>query len=141
MKTNIVAVGRGTGKTTRMAFLEKAYENGIDLQNIRGSIYQTKSGRRIGIAVATERKANRWFLGLPQNGFEDAVLLCKPDSGETIEIILPKDFFNEYGGKMSKSSGQVKFNVARRGSSYVLLVPGTDGVSLSKYLGDYLLLE
>jgi len=141
IKTNIVTVGRGIGKTARMAFLEKAYENGIHLQNIRGSIYQAESGRRVGIAVATERKANRWFLGLPQDRFEDVVLLCKPDSGETIEIILPQFFFSEHGDRMSKSSGQVKFNVARRGNVYVLLVPETDGISLSEYIGNFSLLK
>ena len=136
-----VASGRGIGRTIRMDFLKKASEEGIYLENIRGSIYETQSGRKVGIAVATERKPDRWFLGLPIKGFDDAVLLCKPDAGDTVEICLPKNFFDEYGDKMSESSGQMKFNVARRGSGYTILVPGTDGISVSKFLGNYSLLK
>lgn len=138
---NFIAAGRGIGKTIRMDFLKKASEKGIYLENIRGSIYKAQSGRKIGVAVATERKPDRWFLGLPSKGFDDAVLLCKPDSGDTIEICLSKDFFDEYGEKMSESSGQMKFNVARRGSGYAILVPGTDGINASNYLGNYSLLK
>ena len=141
MRLNVVVSGRGIGKAIRMDFLQKASEEGIYLENIRGSIYQAQSGHKVGIAVATERKPDRWFLGLPLKGFDAAVLLCKPDSGDTIEICLPKNFFDEYGDKMSESSGQMKFNVARRGSGYVILVPGTDGISVSKFLGDYSLLK
>ena len=112
-KLNVVAVGRGIGKTIRMDFLQKASEKGIYLENIRGSIYQGPSGHKVGIAVATERKPDRWFLGLPLKRFDDAVLLCKPDSGDNIEICLSKNFFDEYGYKMSESSGQMKFNVER----------------------------
>ena len=136
-----VASGRGIGRTIRMDFLKKVSEENIYLENIRGSIYKTQSGHKVGIAVATERKPDRWFLGLPLEGFDDAVLLCKPDSGDIVEICLPKSFFNEYGDKMSQSAGQMKFNIARRGGGYALLVPGTDGISVSRFLGNYALLK
>jgi len=136
-----VASGRGIGKEVRMDFLKKAAEQGIHLEHIRGSIYETKAGHKVGIAVATERNPDRWFLGLPINGFDHAVLLCKHDTGDTAEICLHKHFFDEYGGKMSQSGGQMKFNVVRRGGGYAILVPGTDGVSVSKFLGDYSLLK
>lgn len=138
---NIFAAGRGIGKTIRLDFLHKATETGLYLENIRGSIYQAQSGRKVGIAVATERKPDRWFLGLPLKGFDEAVLLCKPDTGDTIEIILPKKFFDEYGDKMSESSGQMKFNVNRRGNGYIILVPGTDGINVSRFIGNYSLLK
>ena len=124
-----------------MDFLKKAVKNGIHLEHIKGSIYETQSGYKVGIAVATERKPDRWFLGLLLESFDHAVLLCKPDTGDTVEIFLPKKFFDEYRNKMSRSGGQMKFNVARRGSGYAILVPGTDGVSASKFLGDYSLLK
>jgi hypothetical protein len=136
-----VASGRGIGRALRMDFLKKASEDGINLEHIKGSVYKTKSEHKVGIAVATERNPDRWFLGLPFKGFEHAVLLCKRDTGDTVEICLPKNFFDEYGGKMSQSGGQMKFNVARRGSGYAILVPGTDGVNVSKFLGDYSLLK
>jgi hypothetical protein len=140
-RLNVVAGGRGVGKTIRLDFLQKVSEKGLHLENIRGSIYQAQSGRKVGLAVATERKPDRWFLGLPLKRFDDAVLLCKPDSGDTIEICLSKKFFDEYGDKMSESSGQMKFNVARRGSGYSILVPGTDGINVSSFIGNYSLLK
>ena len=133
--------GRVIGRTIRTDFLKKVSEHGIDLRHIRGSIYETKSGHKVGIAVATERKPDRWFLGLPVQGFDHAVLLCKLDRGPTVEICLPKNFFDEYGTNMSQSGGQIKFNVARRGNGYAILVPGTDGISDSKFLRDYSLLK
>jgi hypothetical protein len=133
--------GRGIGRTIRMDFLKKVSENGIDLRHLRSSIYETRSGHKVGIAVATERKPDRWFLGLPLEGYDQAVLLCKRDAGDTVEICLPMSFFREYGKKMSQSGGQMKFNVARRGSGYAILVPGIDGVSVSKFLEDYSLLK
>jgi hypothetical protein len=132
-----VTPGRGIGKTIRMDFLRKVSEDGVHLEHIRGSVYETKSGYKVGVAVATERKADRWFLGLPIKSFDNAILLCQKDAGDVMEICLPKNFFDEYGGKMSESGGQMKFNVARRGNGYAILVPGTDGVNVSKFLGDY----
>lgn len=131
-----VVPGRGIGKEIRMDFLRKVYEQGIRLQQTRGSIYETTSGRKVGVAVATERKPDRWFLGLPV-GLDQAVLLCKHENGDVTVVCLPKDFLAEYSDKMSKSGGQIKFNVTRRGSGYSLLVPGTDGINVSRFVGDY----
>lgn len=133
--------GRGIGREIRLSFLKRASENGICLEHIRGSIYKTESGDKVGIAVATERKPDRWFLGLPAMSFNHAVLLCNRDKENTIEIIVPQDFFEEYGERLSQSGGQMKFNVARRGSGYSMLVPGTDGISVSKYIGAFSLLD
>ena len=133
--------GRSIGKTIRMDFLKKLSEVDVNLRHVKGIIYETQSGRKVGIAVATERKPDRWFLGLTLRGFDHAVLLCKRDPGDTVEICLPKSFFDEYGDHMSQSGDQIKFNVARRGNGYAVLVPGTDGVSVSNFLGAYSLLK
>ena len=130
------APGRGIGKEIRMGFLRKVAEKGIHLEQIRGSIYETRSGSKIGVAVATERKPDRWFLGLPI-GLDQAVLLCQRENGDVATICLPKGFLSEYSDKMSKSGGQIKFNVTRRGNGYSLLVPGTDGVNVSRFVGEY----
>lgn len=133
--------GRGIGRTIRLDFLKKASESGVHLTHIKGSIYETGSGHKVGIAFATERKPDRWFLGLPFGRFDHAVLLCMRDTKETVEICLPNDFFEEYRDHMSQSSGQMKFNIVRRGNGYSILVPSTDGVSVSKFIGDYALLK
>jgi hypothetical protein len=131
-----VVPGRGIGKKIRTDFLQKIGKAGMLLEQMRGSVYGTQSGRKVGVAVATERKPDRWFLGLPI-GIDQAVLLCQHESGDVATICLPKDFFAEYGDKMSKSGGQIKFNVMRRGSGYSLLIPGTDGVNVSRFVDDY----
>jgi hypothetical protein len=131
------ATGRDIGTTERTGFLKKLSESGIDLLHIRGTIYETHSGHKVGIAVATERQPDRWFLGLPYNGFDHAVLLCKPDRGETVNICLPQSFFKEYGADMSQSGGQIKFNVTRRGNGFAITVPGRDSVSVSRFIGAY----
>ena len=131
-----VVPGRGIGKKIRMDFLQKIGKAGLLLEQMRGSVYGTQSGRKVGVAVATERKTDRWFLGLPI-GIDQAVLLCQRESGDVATICLPKDFFAEYGDKMSKSGGQMKFNVMRRGSGYSLLIPGTDGVNVSRFVDNY----
>jgi hypothetical protein len=132
-----VSPGRGIGRTMRIDFLKKISDEGICLEHVRSSIYKTQSGHKVGIAVATERKPDRWFLGLPIKSFDHAILLCKRENRDTIEICLPMSFFDEHGGKMSQSGGQMKFNVVRRGSGYSILVPRTDGVNVSKFVGDY----
>ena len=129
---------REYGREIREAFLKKLTGIGIDLQQVKGkTIYKTRSGEKVGIAVATERQPDRWFLGLPVGGFDHAVLLCKREGDEVIEIRLPKAFFSKYGNDMSQSKGQVKFNVSRRGDAYVVQVPKTDGVNPVIFSSDY----
>lgn len=136
-----VTSGREIGRTIRADFLKKALEAGLSLEHVKGSIYKTRSGSKVGIAVATERSPDRWFLGLPLEGFDAAVLLCRHETGNTVEICLAKGFFEQFGDMMSQSGGQMKFNVARRGSGYVIVVPGAGGVSVSKFIGDYMVLH
>lgn len=136
-----VASGRGIGKSIRFDFLKKISKKGILLEHIKGSIYKNRLGHKVGIAVATERTPERWFLGLPIDGFDHAVLLCGQETGNIIEICLAKNFFDEFGASMSQSGGQVKFNVAQRGSGYVIVVPGIGGVSVTEFIGNYSALD
>lgn len=133
--------GKGAGRAIRMVFLTKAEKLGVHLGYVKGIIYATPTGRRVGIAAATERNADRWFLGLPSEGFDNAVLLCRPKTGDIVEIILPKSFFDEHGRRMGRSGSQMKFNVTHKGRDYVVLVPGTGGVNVTKFIGDYSILK
>lgn len=133
---------RELGVQIRHEFLSKREAEGIQLQLIKGkTIFRTKSGRRVGLAVATERQPNRWFLGLPAGGFDHAVLLCQRENGEVIDIPLPEKFFVRYGNDMSQSKGQLKFNVVNRGSVLLVQVPGTDGVNGKSFASDYSFLK
>jgi len=137
-----LASSRELGAKIRNQFLRKLEGEGIHLQLIRGkTIYRTESGKRVGIAVATERQPNRWFLGLPVSGFDHAVLLCQRENGEIIEVRLPETFFMKYGQAMSESKGQLKFNIVQRGSGLLVQVPGTDGISGTPYASDNTFLQ
>jgi len=124
---------RAHGKEIREAFLAELAQEGIHLQRCKGTIYKTTSGERVGIAVATERQPDHWFLGLTAGSFDHVVLLCQRDNGEVVEICLPRKFFEQYGNAMSQSKGQVKFNITYRGNQYFVQVPGTSGVSASEF--------
>jgi hypothetical protein len=115
--------GRAHGVQIRSGFLERAAKVGLVFRHQRGAIYSTPSGRRVGIAVATERKPNRWFLGLGEDDFDAAVLLCAPDAGNVIDICLPQRFVAQHKRYFSRSGGQIKFNVARRGGHTVVKIP------------------
>lgn len=135
--TQMVA-SRELGEQIRNEFISKRKPEGIHLQLIKGkTIFRTGSGKRVGLAVATERQPNRWFLGLPAGGFDHAVLLCQRENGEVIDIPLPEEFFKKYSGNMSESRGQLKFNVVNRGSGLLVQVPGTDGINGKSFASDY----
>ena len=137
-----VKLVRKHGKEIRESFLNKLFQEGIALQLIRGeTIYRTGSGEKVGIAVATERQPGRWFLGLPAGGFDHAILLCQLESGKVVDICLPKVFFSEYGNRLSESKGQLKFNVLRKGSIYVVKIPGDDDVNPADFAVDYYFLR
>jgi hypothetical protein len=129
---------RELGEQIRSEFLRRRESEGIHLQLIKGkTIFRTRSGKRVGLAVATERQPNRWFLGLPAGGFDHAVLLCQRENGEVINIPLPEKFFEKYGKDMSMSKGQLKFNVVNRGGGLLVQVPGTDGINGKSFASDY----
>lgn len=137
-RSSKLATSRELGNQIRMKFLRKLEGGGIHLQLIKGkTIYRTSSGKRVGIAVATERQPNRWFLGLPIGGFDHAVLLCQRENEEVLEVSLPENFFMKYGKVMSQSKGQLKFNVVQRGGGLLVQVPGTDGINSKSFSSDY----
>lgn len=129
--------GREIGARVREEFLARARSAGVDLLPHRGAIYRTSSGVRVGTAVASERHADRWFLGLGEDAFDAAALLCVADNGRTYEVCLPAPFFAQHGAHLSRSGGQVKFNVARRGPSLIVKVPRHDPVVVDRYLAAY----
>lgn len=119
-----VVPGREHGVAIRREFLQRAAQAGLPLRPYRGAIFMSPKGRRIGVAVATERKPNRWFLGLGEKLFDAAVLLCKTESGKVIDICLPAAFFAQFGRFLSRSGDQVKFNVALRDTHMIVKIPG-----------------
>lgn len=131
----VQVAGRAHGVQIRSDFLKRSSSIGFPLIHQRGAIYSTPSGGRTGIAVATERKPNRWFLGLGEDAFDAAVLLCKPDVGPVIDLCLPRSFIAQHKPYFSRSGGQIKFNVARRGGHTILKIPTRAAEAVDQFIG------
>lgn len=124
---------RNLAKRRRKEMIEA---NKLSVIPHRGSsIYKTPEGTRVGMAFATERQENRWFLGLPEDRFDVAVLLCETSEGP-LPFVLPEALFDQHGEQLSRSKGQVKFNV-KFDRDFVLLVPGCGEVALAPYLRNF----
>lgn len=85
-------------------------EHAPSLKHEKGQIYRGESGARVGIAFATERQPNKWFLGLPAESFDEAVLLCETEEGDLDAFLLDERFLHEYGALLTRSGAGVKFN-------------------------------
>lgn len=128
---------RAKGKARKKEFLGDLETAKITLVHEGGSKYRTKSGGLVGVAYASERQPDRWFLGLPSEDYITLVLLCETDGGEVLQFILTSDFFEKYRHQFSIVSGQLKFNVVRRGDRYLMLIPGIKAETINLYLGNY----
>jgi hypothetical protein len=129
---------REQGRRRRTQFLKEAESKGVVLQQVTGTIYQTRDGTRVGIASATEGKnGDRWFLDLREGEFDHAVLLCEPLDGELTHFSLPKKFMDEFGHHFSRAGDRIKFNVHKRGGAYMLLVPRKGPVNIDAYRDNF----
>ena len=102
--------------------------------------FQTARGRSVAVAFANEGsevKKNRWFLGLPDERTEVGALLCRSVAGELYDIVLPISDLREVWRALSRSGNQVKFNVKRDASRFLLLVPAKEPLDLTRYVGNY----
>ena len=124
-------------KQRRHEIVEQLKASGATLKPIQGVIYLAPSGARVGLPFATEGESNRWFFGLQEGTFDQAVLLCEAKDGEVITLSLGRDFFAKYGTSLSSSKGQVKFNVVRRGSSFEVVIPNIGKVRVDANRNNY----
>jgi hypothetical protein len=108
------------GRRRRDDFVRTLASRGVVLHRLKGAIFRSPRGTRVGVAYNRE-KNDKWFLGLPEDGFEHAVLLCEERSGRVIHFSLPKEFMDEHGDALNRTNGQIKFNVRRRGEFFLHL--------------------
>jgi len=124
------------GNSARLAF---AQAHG--LTQVKGVVYANASGSMFGIAMASEdKRGNKWWLGLPDAQFNSVVLLCQ-DGNSPLEFILPATSVATIWPKLSRSAGQVKFNVKRENLKYSLMVPGYGPFDITRFLANYSPLE
>jgi len=125
---------RAQGAKRRTQFVNSCASQGIKLTHIKGALFKNAKLEQIGIASASERKENGWFLGLPSGSLNHAVLLCENKLGRVIAVCLSKNFLQKYGRHLSVSKNQTKFNVVLRHNNYFLSVPGIGAVPVDDYI-------
>jgi hypothetical protein len=106
---------------------------GKSVVQLKGTLYQNGRKETIGIAYAKEQtnRKNRWFLGLLENKFQSAVLLCESVEGTIHAFCLSREFISKYRHALSVSHGQVKFNVTKQGESWFLSLLGSEEIAIT----------
>ena len=128
------------GRLIRESYVAKLEQKGIHIKHV-DKVWAKTPSRWVGIPFATERRPNRWFLGLPENKVLErihndgvvVVLLCQPMSGPVLDFIFPPSKLQEIVNLLSKSKGQLKFNVKRVGNRYFLVLPRHSTLDISAY--------
>jgi len=123
---------KSTAKMARLDFVRKLQEQGVKLVAVRGVTYRTAHGGLVGIAFATESNS-KWFLGLPIQDYDFAVLQCLSASGEVRRFVIPRPFFEEYKDKLSRSSDQYKFHITAEGKAYYITIPSVGPIEINQY--------
>lgn len=134
--------GKREGADARTRWIEQVKQSGVWLSG-SGKSYETASGQAVGVAFANELPdhPNKWWLGLPEQSSGFAVLLCREKNGKTTDIVLPIAELGIRWKALSRSNGQIKFNVRRDGSDLVLLIPESKPFSIKRYVGAYAVLR
>lgn len=129
-------IGILTGKEKRIIFIQEAKKKGIFLSEEKGPLYRDKSGGLVGIAYASERTPNRWFLGLPNKKYQNIVLICKNEFSERTYFIFPYAFCAKNQDKLGtdKKEKQIKFNVLMKNGIYALKIPDSEPITINEYI-------
>jgi hypothetical protein len=127
------------GKKRRLDFLGYAREKGVSLVLDRGIRYR-KGNKLVGIASASERISNRWFLGLPSDNYAAIVLLCEPKNanGSCVRFILGRELYSSIEKLLTKDvNGQLKVNVSKEYQNYFLKVPRREEINIDSCIDSF----
>ncbi len=144
----VASRGRGKkerGKKLRESYISELQQNGIQINQV-GSVWaKTAAGLWVAIPTATmEWRPGRWFLGLSEaivherihKGGVVIILLCQSASGSRLDFVIPSRKVEEMVPKLSKSKGELKFNVKKVGNRYQFVIPHDNPLDISDYKGD-----
>lgn len=123
---------KAKGNRLREEWLRGAKERGIRLHRFKGVIYETESGKRVGIPSATEVQPSKWWLGLPDEHFDFLVLLCKPKAGQVLDFVLPSELVDKVWPLLSRHGDYKKIHVQQSGVNYKL-EPGAGFFAINEY--------
>ena len=126
---------KARGRAWRLEYVKSKAQTGERLQRVTETLYQTPVGLVRGIAYASEspKRPDKWFLGLPKDQFQEVVLICESLDGSAVQIHLPPIFMDEHGRNFSSAHGQTLFNVIRNAGKFIVSIPNTRPVELTKY--------
>jgi hypothetical protein len=133
------------GLRVREDYISTLNDSGIQINLIDRVWAKTENNLWVGIPFATERVPGRWFLGLPEKDVLEhlkereiaIVLLCKSTSNELLDFVLPPHLVKEIASQLSKSKGQLKFNLRKWGDKYQLSIPNHETVDISGYKNNF----
>lgn len=128
---------REKGELQRIQLIQDLRTSGIILIQQKGSTYKTINQSLVGIAYASERRPNRWFLGLPQKVYYAIILLCEEKNGNLLKFVLPRNIYNGIEKHLSIVNGQLKFNVFENNNEYYMTIPNANHLILNSFLANY----
>lgn len=114
------AKARANASAKRAEFLNSLTKQGLLLKPYKGVVYQNPNTvGLVGIAFSSDN-GNTWFLGLPDYNYETVVLLCENTDDDVIPFIIPQEQYVSITNSLSRSKGQVKFNIRYSNGKYLL---------------------
>lgn len=128
------------GADIRDTWVKMLSSKGVPLTG-NGKRYHMQHGLSVAVASANEpvqpQRKNKWFLGLKDEPTDVAVLLCRDAKQEVYDLVLPVTELGAAWKELSRSSGQIKFNIRKKAGEFSLAVPGKGSIVVTKYLGNY----
>ena len=155
ISSDVKANSRGKGKKERGRKLRESYisdlqQSGIQIYQAGGQWAKTANNLWVAIPTATiEWRTGRWFLGLSEDklierirdGGVVVVLLCLTQSGSRLDFVIPSQIVKDIAPKLSKSKGEVKFNIKEVDHRYYLVLPEINPLDISSYMGNISILR
>jgi hypothetical protein len=137
------------GMRVRDWYISQLQQRGVRIEQVDRVWAKTPTDFWVAIPFAKEQRPNRWFLGLPEakvikrmsNGGASVVLLCQSNTGDALDFVLPESKVREIVPHLSKSQGQLKFNLKKVGSRFHLVIPNKPTVDVSDYKGAVSILQ
>ena len=138
------------GKQLRKNYISELQQNGILIEPFDNIWAETAKGLWVAIPTANmEWRPRRWFLGLPEDKVRERIskggvviiLLCQSAVGSRLDFVIPPNIVETIVDKLSKSKGQLKFNVKTVGNRYYLVIPDVNDIDISDYKGEISILQ
>ncbi len=122
------------GKKQRGEAKRQAYAKAHQLREVERRVFRSQEGDIEGVAYASdEKRKNKWWLGLPDREYNLVALICEGTHAGLVFEIPVADLGSDWR-QLSRSGGEVKFNVKRDRQDYVLQVPHLGNRNITRYI-------